>query len=616
MPGICGWVADSGIASEGLTDLKQLAAGLSPDTTIASDSIIVGNHTAIAVCPAEDNSGIAKSGSTIVAIHGNYRWLDQDISATLSEIGPGQALVRAFQKFGDSLLDRLSGAFSLAIVDDESGELFMATDRFATKPIAYFQRNGVCVFASNTNALRRHHLFRDELNPDAIFCYLFFHTVPLPVGIYRGVDRLPPGTAMRRTSTGTQLLQYHEICFDNSFKNRKSDELATEIKSHLQLAIDTLAQNVSVGAFLSGGIDSSTITALLSGKGNPAQTYSIGFDEKGYDEMNFARIVARRFGSDHHEYYVTPQDVVDAIPNIAASYAEPFGNASAVPTYYCARMAKNNGIQRLLGGDGGDELFGGNQRYAYQKMLSAFMILPGPIRTLLSAIFRNRGDSSWRVVQKASSYIDKASIPLPGRLYTDNLLDTIGAGVIVTPEFLEQAATGLPQRLVQDRYAALRTRGTLNKLLGLDWHFALACSDLPKVSRMCELAGVDVAFPFLENNVVEFSSHLPDESKVRRLQLRYFFKQAVSDLLPEVVLKKTKHGFGMPFGVWISQAGPLRDFTLSNLEALRTRGVIQPRFIDNLIQTLLPRHSQYYGVMAWLLLMLEQFYQAHVDCQR
>jgi len=232
---------------------------------------------------------------------------------------------------------------------------------------------------------------------------------------------------------------------------------------------------------------------------------------------------------------------------------------------------------------------------------------------MLMAIFRNRGDSSLRAVKKISSYINKACVPLPGRLYTDNLLDTIGPKVIFTPEFLEQVDTSLPCRLLLDQYDAIGTSSTLNKIIGLDWYFTLACNDLPKVGGMCELAGVDVAFPFLDKNVADFSSHLPDESKVRRLQLRYFFKQAVSDLLPEAVLKKSKHGFGLPFGVWISRSGPLRDFTLSNLEALRSRGIIQPRFIDNLVETLLPQHAQYFGVMAWLLLMLEQFYQTHVD---
>jgi asparagine synthetase B (glutamine-hydrolysing) len=284
------------------------------------------------------------------------------------------------------------------------------------------------------------------------------------------------------------------------------------------------------GAFLSGGTNSSTVAGLLGqALGRPPDTYSIGFGADGYEEMAYARIAARHFATRHHEYYVTPDDVVAAIPLVAAACDQPFGNASIVPTYYCARRARADGIERLLGGDGGDELFGGNDPYAKQHLLSLLGRLAAPVS------------------------------------------------------------------------AALRA---------LDAKFTLADNDLPKVTRACELAGVDVAFPLLHESVVDFSRGLPPDYKLRGTRLRWFFKEALRDFLPAEIIAKTKHGFGLPAGVWLRDHPPLREMAGDALQGLRARRIFRGDLIDGLMSRRLVEHAGYYGTLAWVLMMLELWFRS------
>ena len=306
-------------------------------------------------------------------------------------------------------------------------------------------------------------------------------------------------------------------------------------------------------------------------------------------------------------YYVTPNDVIDAVPIVTAANPEPFGNASAVPTYFCAELAARSGIDLLLAGDGGDELFGGNERYAYDKMLSAYQLIPEAGRRLLERCFLPVDESTNRVSRKVGSYLEKSSSPLPDRLFHDTLLTTLGLARVFDDGFLEQVDPDVPADLIRRQYQASDGASRLNRQLALDWHFTLASSDLPKVTNMCDAANVRVAYPFLTDSVVDFSSHLPDSLKVRRLKLRYFFKRAIRDFVPKQTITKSKHGFGLPFGVWMLESSELREFTLDNLASLKNRHVIQSSFIDALTNELLTEHPQYYGVMAWILMMLERF---------
>ena len=237
---------------------------------------------------------------------------------------------------------------------------------------------------------------------------------------------------------------------------------------------------------------------MLSQLGDaPARTYSIGFDAPGYDEMEYARLVARHFKTDHHEYYVTPDDVVAGAPLMAAHFDQPFANASAVPAYYCARMAKEDGVVRLLAGDGGDELFGGNYRYAKHLMFARYEHMPAALRRLgVEPVLLHTPIGGIGPLRKLASYVRQARMPMPERMESYNLLDRLGAGRVLTDAALARIDTGMPLQLLRETYHGARADHMLNRMLAVDMRFTLADSDLPKVTGACALAGIEVDFPF------------------------------------------------------------------------------------------------------------------------
>jgi asparagine synthase (glutamine-hydrolysing) len=343
--------------------------------------------------------------------------------------------------------------------------------------------------------------------------------------------------------------------------------------------------------------------------GERPRTYSIGFAAEGYDEMHFARIAARHFGTDHHEHYISAQEVVDAIPLIAMAHDQPFGNSSAVPTYYCAKRAKEDGVQTMLGGDGGDELFGGNERYAKQYLYSLYSDLPSVVRKGLIEPLVCPLPENLPLIGKAQRYIRHASQRMPARYDNYNLLERLGPHAIFTSDFLETVERQSPAQEMAHVYWGQNAQSMINRMLGFDLKYTLEDNDLPKVVRSCDLAGVVVRFPLLDDKLVAFSATLPPELKVRRTRLRYFFKEALRGFLPEEIIKKSKHGFGLPFGPWLNEYRLLRQIALDSLTNLKQRGIIKPEFIDELCSKHMANHASYYGTMVWVLMMLEQWFQ-------
>jgi len=411
--------------------------------------------------------------------------------------------------------------------------------------------------------------------------------------------------------SGTQRTEpYWEMRFIEDEK-RSFPHLKKEFLALVRKSVEDAAQDGLTGTFLSGGTDSYTVAGMLREvTGEAPRTYSIGFDAHGFDEMNYARIAARHFETRHKEYYVTPDDVVSAIPSIAAVHDQPFGNSSAVPTYYCAKLARDDGVDTLLGGDGGDELFGGNARYATQYLYSLYSDLPLPVRKAVIepavSLLPEAG-----VAGKVRRYIAHASMPMPARYDHYNLLERLGPGVVFTTDFLDAVSRKAPALQVEKAYGASHARSLINRMLALDLKYTLADNDLPKVARSCELAGVEVRFPLLNDDLVAFSARLPPDLKLRGTRLRYFFKRALQGFLPHEIISKTKHGFGMPFGRWLESHSPLRQLALDSVAELKSRHIVRPDFIDELTAVHVKSHADYYGSMVWVLMMLEQWLQQH-----
>jgi asparagine synthase (glutamine-hydrolysing) len=329
--------------------------------------------------------------------------------------------------------------------------------------------------------------------------------------------------------------------------------------------------------------------------------------------MQYARIAAKRFGTEHHEYYVTPDDLVRSIPAVAAHYDQPFGNSSALPAYYCAKMAREDGVTKLLAGDGGDELFGGNARYAKQRIFGYYDGVPQALRKgLLEPLLQRTPLGTLPLARKGRSYVEQAKVPLPDRMQMYNLLLRLDPRQVFTPSFLAQVDQTDPLR--QQRAVWQQVPGeasALNRMLAYDWRYTLAEADLPKVCGSAALAGMAVGFPFLDQALVDFSLHLPSEYKLKGQKLRWFFKEALRGFLPDEILAKKKQGFGLPFGVWATRHAGLQRLASDSLQSLAGRGIVRREFIDTLLDHHLPAHPGYYGEMVWILMMLEQWIRSH-----
>jgi asparagine synthase (glutamine-hydrolysing) len=607
MSGLCGWFHPGRAGPASPEVIATMAAPLNrfDDSTVRSASAGFG-----ALAAAGADLDIFQDDHQLVAVWGRVRFTDTGLAALAQRHGVARALVQGYARMGTDVLTTLAGAFALAILDGRGGEAVLAIDRMGTCPLCYSVAGDTLVFGSTLDAISAFPANTPEINRQAIYDYVYFHMVPGPRTIQVGRHRLLPGSFLLWRDGKAETRAYWEMRFAED-ERRPVPELKNDFLAALREGVRDASRDRTVGAFLSGGTDSSTIAGMLGEvTGQPARTYSIGFEAQGYDEMHYARIAARHFGTQHHEYYVTPDDVVNVIPRIAAVHDQPFGNASAVPTFYCAKLARDDGVDTLLGGDGGDELFGGNERYAKQYLYSLYSELPRALRKgLIEPVLGALPPVS--LMGKAQRYVRNASMPMPARYDNYNLLERFGAENIFTSEFLGTIDARQPRMLLDHAYDGARAHSLINRMLALDLRFTLADNDLPKVLRACELACVDVRFPLLSDSIVTFSAGLPPRLKLKGTRLRYFFKEALRGFLPDEIIAKTKHGFGLPFGPWLLTHGPLLQIALDSLADLKQRHIIRPEFIDELTSMHVKRHAGYYGTMVWVLMMLEQWLRQH-----
>lgn len=540
------------------------------------------------------------------AIIGTPHFEDSDAESTALKSGLAAGLLAAWRKDGVNVTAHIRGAYAIAIADAASGSFFLAVDRFAIETLCYRIDGDQLAFSDRADCVDGR---GKELDPQAIFDYLFFHMIPAPRTIFRNVRRLPAAHSLLIDKQGVHETRHWPLRFDEQHR----EPFTTARDSFIGIIRDSVAEEISgqarVGAFLSGGTDSSTIAGML---GKVTQTaapaYSIGFEAAGYDEMAYARIAARHFGCEHHEYYVTPNDVLTGIPAVARHHDQPFGNSSALPAYFCAQMAKADGCTRILAGDGGDELFGGNSRYALQRFLQFYHSVPSGIRRLVEPMCGD--DSLLRRIpglRQATGYVRHSRVPMPHRLENLNLIMQLDPAAVLSANLLARVDTQAPAQHMQTTWNQCRDASLINQMLAYDWRYTLADSDLPKVRGATAMAGIGVAFPLLADRMADFSMSLPPDWKLRRFKLRWFFKEALRGFLPDEILSKKKQGFGLPFGVWTNRSPELQQLASDSLNGLAERGIIRADFAHKLVAELLPEHPGYYGEMVWILIMLEQW---------
>ena len=553
------------------------------------------------------NSGIEQTLLTV--IDGNPTWVEPEIANLATSAGHGAALAQAYASHGMQFLDFVVGTFAVAVIDLQKEKTILAVDRLGVRPLCYaIAPNIGLVFANDIDAVRSSRIVEAPVSHQSILQYLYFHVIPSPATIYSQIQKIEPGQVLVFDGNSLQKSFYWQPNFASE-TDVGSKQLGEKLLKEIEGAVARCSPDSSSGAFLSGGLDSSTVSGLAQMQvEKPFRAYSIGFSQEGYDEIEYARIAAEKFKLDLCEYYVTPSDVADAFDLIVASFGEPFGNSSAIPVYACAKLANQDGVKKLLAGDGGDEIFAGNERYVTQQLFEIYWRLPQAIRKQIVEPIALNFPLDWSyLTRKGKRYIEQARVPLPERLQSYNYLNRYSMDEVFHGEFLKEVDTDGPVKNMDEWYDRGKGLSIVDNMLQFDWKLTLADNDLRKVNRMCEVAGVDVEYPLLDHKLVEFSTQIPANLKIRNRELRYFFKNAMKEFLPNEILTKKKHGFGLPFGEWLKTSDELQSRVLPYLENLKDRKIIRADHIDLLRSQHQNEHAAYFGNTIWVFCVLEKW---------
>jgi asparagine synthase (glutamine-hydrolysing) len=527
-----------------------------------------------------------------------------------------QVLASLYAIHGVEFIHRLDGAFAFVLWDRVQRRLMLAIDRLGIKNLYWSFAKNRLSFASRASALQTMGA-PASADPAALAEFLIFSAVPAPHTVYAGMKKLSPGCLLVLEDGHLRQRQYWDLQFTE--EKRGKSEWAGVVREALRASVHRHLANArpeTTGAFLSGGTDSSTVVAFMSERWKPVDTFSAVFNESSYSEANFVQSIVERFETRQHSCCLSPGDAMAAIPKIAAYYGEPFANSSAIAAYFCALTASQSGVDLLLGGDGGDELFAGNQRYETDKQFALYHRIPAVLRSLAIEPVVHLLPREHRWLSLPRRYIQRALIPNPRRFFSYNFFLSFPPEDIFEPDFLRQAPCGDWLDVPAEHFARPSNATELNRLLYLDVKLALADNDLKKVSGMAELAGVKVRYPLLDYRLAELAARVPTQLKLRRFEKRYIFKQAMAGILPQTVLYKKKHGMGVPVSSWLLLDPQLRQFVQEVLYDRRTRqrGYFRAGFVERLLSLQRDEHVSYYGEIVWYLLMLELWHRQHVDC--
>jgi asparagine synthase (glutamine-hydrolysing) len=535
-----------------------------------------------------------------------------------SGVTTADEVLQEYLRAGVECLVGLRGDFALAIWDGSRDSAFLATDRFKIHPLLYYWDGARLVFASRMSGLLACPSVKLSIAPESIVDVVGSSVIAGPRTIFREVRKLPAGHVLEHHGGQVKVRPYWDVDFRHPRTNGR--HLAGLVQSGLSEAVAVRLQADApldrVGTFLSGGIDSSTVTGLVAGAATrPITACSVGFVVPGFNEIDYARITARHFRVGHVEYFVTPEDVAEAVPIVLRAFDEPFANASAIPSYYCARLARSRGLDVLYAGDGGDELFAGNERYATQRLFDYYGLVPDVLRRhMIEPLVRLAADRlAWRLAVAGQKYIRRASIPYPDRLYSYAFFREMPLASVLDDGLVETLGESFdPFAAVRRHYIEAPASTELDRQLYVDLKLAIADNDVMKVTRMAEVAGVTVRYPFLDHRFVECAAQVPARLKMRGRRLRTFFKDAYRDFLHPDTIAKHKHGFGLPIAVWLRTDRRLN--AMMHDLVLGPRAVQRGYFKRSALEDLVRRHQDdtgsYYGTILWNLMVLEAWHQA------
>lgn len=553
-----------------------------------------------------------EDASILVVFNGeiyNYRKLRQELLErghrfrTLSDT---EVIVHAYEQYGDDCVNHLRGMFAFALWDRKRQRLLAARDCFGKKPLNYYWDGQQFIFGSEIKSILEARIPR-AINPLALDEYLVYSYVPAPDTLFQGILKLPAAHMLIYERGQVTTRRYWDITFAPTCQD--DEETAREhtlalLKEAVRMR---LMSEVPLGAFLSGGIDSSVVVGLMSQlmeMGQRVRTFSIGFEEDGYSELPYAHKVAHYFGTDHHEFFVRP-DLVSILPQLVWAYDEPFADSSMLPTYYVSKLAREH-VTVALTGDGGDEIFGGYTHYARELTMHR---IPPLLRFLLG-----HGSALLPDGIRGKKRLRNLHHDMPMRCVQSNMPFSVGArAAMYSPEYFAQVCEHDPYERQVGLYYAARQLDITARMQYVDVHTYLTDDILVKVDKASMLNSLETRAPLLDRDLAEYVSSLPSTIRTKGGILKYLLKKSVADLLPEEILARPKKGFSVPIEHWFR--GELAEYaqTLLASPKARQRGIFNPRFIMQLLKTHASTRLVNHSDAIWNLLCLELWFQVYMD---
>ena len=548
----------------------------------------------------------------------NYRQLRKELEALGHKFytdSDTEAIVHAYDRYGTECPKYLRGMFAFAIWDERRQELFLARDRVGKKPLLYAHLGEQLVFGSEFSALLLHPAVSRDIDFSALHYYLSFLCVPAPLTAYRAIRKLEPGHWLRWRKGEVEIQRYWQPDFSRKTQLTE-DEAGERVVELLRDAVRVrLMSEVPLGAFLSGGIDSSAVVALMSEESSePIKTFSIGFEEQDFSELHHARRVAEHVGADHHEMIVRP-DALEVLPTLVEHYGEPYADSSAIPTYYVSKETRRY-VTVALNGDGGDECFAGYERYAAMKVAEQYRRLPHVLRkhVVENAVgMLPNSDSRRDLIARAQRFIESASLPRVKRyLRWVSAFDEDAKTNLYSRTFREETKALNAASILEPWFAKANGAGIIDASLLTDTMTYLPNDLLVKVDIASMAVSLEARSPFLDHHLIEFAASLPENLKLRGLTTKFLLKNVLKKILPSENLTRRKMGFGVPIGHWFR--GRLRGFleeTLLSEKALG-RDLFNPAAVKQIVDDHVSgRKNQEHQL--WTLLMLELWFQRFID---
>jgi asparagine synthase (glutamine-hydrolysing) len=616
MCGICGIVSLDGASSPDREALERMNATLvhrGPD----DDGMVVDGPAALAMrrlsiidLPGGHQPIGNEDGTVQVVLNGeiyNYRELRERLLSaghSFSTHSDTEVLVHLYEDRGDAFLDELRGMFAIALWDARERRVLVARDPFGIKPLYWSETRGQLGFASELRALERMPGFRGEIDIEALEAYLAFNSIPSPQTVYRDARKLQPGHKLTWDARrGVRVERYARPApvEASAVRTESEDELAAELRDRLRDSVRAhLVADVPVGVLLSGGIDSSALAALAASESSgPVSTFSIGFEERSFDELELARLVAKQYGTDHHELILRP-DAAALIPDVARAFDEPFADSSALPTWLVSRLASEH-VKVALSGEGGDELFGGYFTYVADMIAPRVGRAASAVRPLVDRL----PSSSRRVPleYKAKRFSRGAALPPLERHHAWKEIFSPDARA----ELLGGGRNGVrdPLDLLRERYAETAGAEPLARLQDVDTGIYLVDDLLTKTDRASMAHSLEARVPFMDPVVAELAHALPTRMKVRGLAKKRLLRKAVAPLVPRQIVHGRKRGFSIPAAAWLR--GELLPFAREALapERVRDQGIFDPAAVGRVLDTHLSRREdmsrQLWGLISFSL---------------